>query len=514
MKSWRSKLSIEHLWALTALVGVFVFVNTHPIRPHDFWWHIAVGRDILATGQIPQVDTFSYTMPGAPYPSYQAFWLMEVTMFVVYRLGGPALTVFLHSLVVTAAYALLLWLGWRISGNWRIAAGATLFSAALGLNDWNVRPQAVTFAIAALFLLAIHEYRRTRRRVWLIVFPPGMVLWVNSHGTFPLGLLLLACWIADEGWEVLQSGEFTWRNARRALQTPLLIFALSLAACALSPRGLGTFIYVSGISSNPIIQNLVPEWAAPTFDTLAGQLFFGGLLLSAAVLALSPKHPTPFQLLTFLAFGALGLRTSRGIIWFGLTMTPALAEHFGEIGESVKKRISERVHQRENEKAEKRSLQKTSNIQNVLNVALTGLLLLAAVLSLPWFKVLWPLPPEKAGVISGETPLAAIEFLLRERPPGQVFHAMPFGSYLIWAAPDYPTFVDGRIELFPAELWLDYLRISAAAPGWEERLEAYGVQTLLLSPQEQAGLVKAARESGQWEAAYENGAAVILTRTD
>ena len=117
MKTWYTKLSIEHLWALTVLVGIFVFVNTHPIRPHDFWWHLAAGREILETGSIPQVDTFSYTMTGTPYPSYQAFWLMEVAMVGVYRLGGATLTVLLHGLTITAAYALLLWLGWRITGS-------------------------------------------------------------------------------------------------------------------------------------------------------------------------------------------------------------------------------------------------------------------------------------------------------------------------------------------------------------------------------------------------------------
>lgn len=514
-----NSITIEHLWALTVLVGIFVFVNTHPIRPHDFWWHMAVGREILETGQIPQGDTFSQTMRGAPYPSYQAFWLMEAAMYGVYRLGGAALTVLLHGVVITAAYALLLWLGRRVSGSWRAAAAGTLFAAALGLNDWNVRPQAITFAIAALFLLAIHEYRQTQRRAWLVVFPLGMVLWVNSHGTFPLGLALMAFWVADEGWKALQSGDITWTSLRQAFQTPLLTLALSLVACALSPRGLGTFAYVSGMTSDPIIQNLVPEWAPPTFDTLGGQLFFGGLLLSAAILALSPKRPTPSQLLTFLAFGGLGMRTSRGSIWFGLVMAPVLAEHVARLGEEMRKRKGEKAEKRKSEKAGRREGEKAdlqnqkSKIENVLNLALVGLLLWGAVLSLPWFKALWPLAPEKRGLISAETPIAATEFLLQERLPGPLFHAMSFGSYLIWAAqPEYPVFVDGRIELYPADLWLDYLHISAAAPGWEATLEKYGIQTLMLSPQEQAGLVAAVQDASAWREMYRDNSAMIFTR--
>ena len=108
-----------------------------------------------------------------------------------YSLGGAALVVFVHSLVITAAYWLVACLSKMMTQSWRLAAFGTLFAAALGLNDWNVRPQAVTFLLGALFLWVIGRYRRQPDRKWLAVFPLGMLVWVNSHGTFPLGLGLI-----------------------------------------------------------------------------------------------------------------------------------------------------------------------------------------------------------------------------------------------------------------------------------------------------------------------------------
>ena len=179
------RINIEHIWALAAIIGVFAFVSTHPIRPHDFWWHMALGREILDSGHIPAVDTYSYTATGQPYPSYQAFWLMDVILYQVYMAGGAELIVFFHSVTITTAYATVMWLCHRLTGNWRPAALGALFAAALGLNDFNVRPQAIAFPIATIFLLAMHQYGQTRRRGWLAVFPVGMLLWVNCHGTFP-----------------------------------------------------------------------------------------------------------------------------------------------------------------------------------------------------------------------------------------------------------------------------------------------------------------------------------------
>ena len=192
------KLTIQHLWAATVIVGVFIFVNTHPIRPQDFWWHIAIGREILLSGQIPLVDSYSYTMAGQPYPAYQIYWLMELIMYIVFRIGGGALIVFFQSLLITEAYGIILWNCSLASRSWRIAAFGLLFAAALGLNDWNVRPQAITFLLGALILLAINRLRSTQKKLWLGVFPFVMAIWVNSHGTFPIGLALIGAWSLDE----------------------------------------------------------------------------------------------------------------------------------------------------------------------------------------------------------------------------------------------------------------------------------------------------------------------------
>ncbi len=509
----RGLIPVAYLWPLTVLLGVFAFLNTHPIRPHDFWWHMAVGREILASRRIPAVDTFSFTVAGAPYPSYAAFWLPEVLLYLFYSLGGPALVVFAHSLTVTAAYGLTVALAWRVSGSPRVAAGATFLAAALGINDWNVRPQAATFFLAPLFLWAIYEIQRSERAGgggaereggptrtgqslrfwgWLAVFPIGMALWVNGHGSFPLGLLIVGLWLVDEVWQIWRDGASVRLPHGAAAAAGAL--ALAAAACLLNPRGLGAFSYLAEMSVHPVIQGMVPEWAPPTFSTITGTLFLIGLLLTAALLAVSPRRPAPLELLLFLAFAALGLRTVRGAIWFGLVMAPVWARHLSALFGTV--------------------LRSGPPYKRTFSATLLAVLLVVgALVTLPWFKEHLPLPPAKAGLISAETPVAATEFLLRERPPGPLFHAMPFGSYLIWAAqPAYPVFVDSRIELYAVDVWLDYLHISAAGCEWEERLARYGVCTLMLSPQEQPTLVAAARASPHWEQIYEDSAAVIFVR--
>jgi len=503
LKPFNFQLDLKHLWCLAVLTGIFAFLNTHPIRPQDFWWHMVVGQEIITTHQIPATDTFSFTMPGAPYPSYKAFWLMDTALYSIYTLGGPTLIVFVHSLTITAAYTILLWLCYRISKNWRIAAACTLFAAALGFNDWNVRPQAVAFPIAALFLLIIHIYHKQGKNKWISIFPLGILIWVNSHGTYPLGLLLLGLWITDEIWQTLKDNitkNIPWNWAR--LKAPTAALLITSLTCLLNPKGIKIMTYLNTMSGNAIIQNMVPEWAPPSFNTMGGALFLIGFLLSTTILAISPKRPNISELLTFLAFGGLSLRTSRGIIWFGITMAPVLARHT----QATTTQIAQWLPQKQTTRSQKK-------IQRIMNSSLALCLLLGALLSLPWFKACLPLPPEKAPIISSETPIEATAFLQQNPQPGQLFHAMSFGSYLIWATqPNYPVFVDSRIELYPLEIWREYIKISNADCGWEQLLDKYHVQTLFLSIQDQPNLINATKFHPSWERIYEDDHAIILKK--
>ncbi len=502
--------SIEHLWALITLAGIFIFLSTHPLRPHDFWWHAKAGQVIATTGRIPSVDTFSYTVPGKAYPSYQIYWFMELLLFGVYSLGGSALVVFVHSLIITAAYGLLLWLCLRLSGSWRVAALCTLFAAALGLNDWNVRPQAIAPLLAVVLLWVIYFVQsaqetqgasRTSLR-WLALVFASMLVWVNSHGSFFVGLILLGIWLCDEVWQVLKArlaGE-GWGRVRR-LREPCLALLVAALACLINPRGIGIVTYLGSMGGNTVVQNLVPEWAPSSFDTLHGSFFLTGLLLSATVLALSSRQPSFFQMVTFLVFAALGLKTLRGVIWFGIVLAPVLADHLPNLGEQARRMVKQPFGPQ------------TEGQSVLLNYVLAGLVLFGAFFSLPWFKGGMSFLGEKAGLLSSETPVEATRYLLREQLPNPLFHDMSFGSYLIWAAqPEYPVFVDPRIDLYPADVWRDYIGLSAARDDWEATLDEYGINTLMLSLDTQWLLVEAARESPHWRLIFADAHTVIFVR--
>jgi len=129
----------------------------------------------------------------------------------------------------------------------------------------------------------------------------------------------------------------------------------------------------------------------------------------------------------------------------------------------------------------------------------------------PYKKLFADLPgaPE---LFSADTPVAATEYL-RTHPGGRLFNEMGYGSYLDWAL--YPTmqvFVDPRIELYPLDLWQDYLAIGDARDYNALLVGKYNVTRVLLDSKLQPRLAAALAADGGWEREYADQRAEIYRR--
>jgi hypothetical protein len=139
-----------------------------------------------------------------------------------------------------------------------------------------------------------------------------------------------------------------------------------------------------------------------------------------------------------------------------------------------------------------------------------------AVLSLPWNKTaLAILPPDKRGLFTEDTPVAVGEYLNTHEPPssGKMLNHQAWGGYLEWATwPRHQVFLDGRIELHPAQVWFDYLDVVFPSAHWRSLLEKYDISYLVLSRGEEADLVRLIQADSAWQQDYEDSLAVVFSR--
>lgn len=492
-------LSLDQVWLFAALAFIALRALLTPIPPHDFWWHMATGRLIVARGEIPTVDSFSYTHAGEPF--YNQSWLAQVFLYALHQLGGVPLIIVVQALVLALAYSLLLRLCLRRSRSARLSAGFLLLATMpASFDNWIVRPQtyALPLFIASLYVLSawrIPELRGGRTdpaRFYrpLLLLPLFGVLWVNLHGSFVLGGALIALvfvgeaarrrmeeWAEARAWASRPVGraedvlERPPRPARPPLRHLALAGALTGASWLLNPGGVQVLGYVRNLLSSSQVTGLVTEWAPPTTRDPNGAIFFLFLLAGIVILAYARRAPDLVDMLTAGAFLWLALGAVRNNIWFTAAATPLL--------------VVQLANWRAGETTTRRSYQGLP----ALNAALAGVIALLLALALPWVKPALGLPPQLGALIDPQTPVAVVE-RLRSDPqrPARLFHAMSYGSYLIWAAPEQPVWADPRIELYPFEQWRDYQLLNSGLEV-ERLLAAYAIDGLLLSNTEQAPLV-------------------------
>jgi hypothetical protein len=316
---------------------------------------------------------------------------------------------------------------------------------------------------------------------------PLFLVWANCHGGFVFGLALVGSAVAAR--------LIDWLRGETSFPTRLVVVAaLSAASTLLTPLGTGMVGYVLGFVRHPITSSLNQEFRPPTVRTLSGQMFFGFVIVLVIVLVTSRYRLKVREAVRLLVFGGLGLMAVRNVAWFGFVAAPTLA---ASLSHSMK--------------GKGRILEGDARRRRA-NLAVAGLIGLLAVLSLPWFRSYLPVPGATEGYLSSDTPTAAVEFLRGLPQPMRVFHSESYGSYMTWASPEIPVFIDTRVELYPPQQWFDYLALNGARHDWEMLLDKYGVDTMLLQREKQDDLIRAAGESGAWERVYGDRGAVVYVR--
>lgn len=488
-------LTIAQLVTAITFLAIFAMA-AKPSIDSDTWWHLRAGQWIIEQQAVPQVDPFSYTRLGQPwhYPG----WLVEVPMTWLYQTFGPLGLNLWTASMVTLAFWLV---GKTLGGGPFLRAFTLVLAAAASGVYWAARPYLVTFVLAAAFLWILDGARwhpdnpARQRRVWGL--PPLMVVWANSHGGFALGFLLLGVYGFGELMRL--AGVHLAHNhpLRRADFAPLVRLvgvglALLLAVC-LNPSGPQMLGYAFKTVSIGALQDYILEWQSPNFHLLAAHptIWLIGLLLAA--LGLSRRRLALTDFLLAFGFLYLALLAWRNVALFALAAPPVITRHLAPPLAALGRRWCYR------------GVGAPTPAQTRLN----GLLLVVLILVMGLKVTADALPAANEKALRAFTPVAAVDYIRQNRPPGRLFNAYNWGAYLLWALPEYPVFIDGRTDLYNDEIIDQWLQVTRAEPGWQTVLDRWQVRLVLLEPG--APVVGLLQAQG-WQTLYQDEQAVVLGR--
>jgi hypothetical protein len=493
---------LEQLWLILVLTLIGVVIALVPTLPHDFWWHLKAGQ-LVADQGIPRTNLFAWSVP-TDQPFIYATWLSEWLFYRLYQLGGLGAPVLARNLLGLAGFTLVALEARRRSGSWRLAALAALLAGAMALNNLTTRTQNWAWVPFSLYLLILGAYANGAGRArTLLALPLIMAFWVNVHGSFVLGLALVALFAAGETLRSLlrQPQAASWPR----LRVLYLAGAATLAAALLNPIGMGIFGYVVELTTNPASQGLIVEWQPPTPHGIAGVVFFASILALLAVFALARRRPSLTDLLLIVAFLWLAWGGQRHVAWYGMLAMPILVQCLAAPPKASPARVL--------------------RPRMVLPSTLLSLFLLALLVAVqPPFKAGLALPrpyaalfaavPGAPGLFSADTPVAATDYLRTHPSSGRLFNELGYGSYLDWALfPAAQVFIDPRIELYPPALWQDYVAISEARDYNALLIDKYQVERVLLDRVVQPRLAAALAADARWQREYADDRAEIYKRT-
>lgn len=479
MLSVIEKTKIQNV-ALVGVILILVLGNSLPVSDPDVWWHLQVGKDIISNMEVPDSDYFSFSNAGHRWVAHE--WLAEVIYYRIYEsFGYQGLLVFNTLLLLCAFFLLYRTVMFQTGGNTGISAILLILSSVLNSVFWMFRPHVPAYLLFVLYIHILYGNCRIRKKI--IALPLLMILWVNIHGSYIVGLGLLLVYLLS-GIFRIHLGKMSLRElGGKEVRLMAGVTALTALAVLINPNTYHIVLYPFETIGSGTITSNVEEWLSPDFHRLGMKLFLAYILFTFSVVAISYKKVFVDEMVNLVVFTALSLFGARNLALFVFVSIPILARHLSSL---IKR--------------------ETRNFQvPVLNIA--ALLVLAVLL-----VMLWPRPGSiEEHLAQGEFPVKAVQYMKERRLDGNVFNEYDWGGYLIWSRyPDNKVFVDGRADIYADRVIPDYIKITAAGEDSYPVFTRYNADYVLMRKGQP--FIRLLAEHEDWEKLYADETAVLLGR--
>ncbi|HUS83762.1 MAG TPA: hypothetical protein VMX56_01350 [Anaerolineales bacterium] len=474
----------------------FLAISAMAVRAsvgYDTWWHLKAGEWMLANREILRIDLFSLTRQGSAwiYPG----WLAQIILYAAFQTFSFAGLNLFTALMVVAAFAFV-WC--TLEGRDLLKAFIILLAASASGVYWSARPQIISFALAGYFLFVLYSSRKGRERL-LWSLPLAMIFWVNVHGGFAIGFLILGVYLCGEivqlVHEVVRGDRdwgSVWEQHKREIFRLLSISLLCALAVMINPHGPQMILYPLKTVSIQVLQDYIQEWQSPNFHQAEVLPFLLMLLLVIGTISGSSRKVDPTELLLVLVFLALALLASRNIALFALVAAPFITRHLDAV-------LDDQQHE---VKAGPQLMESAAKWVN-----LTIFLLLFAASGIKISSALSSQSNQDG--IEAEFPVRAVEYLRDFQTNKNLFNSYNWGGYVIWELhPDFLSFVDGRTDLFDDEILEDYIVSWQGLAGWEQVFEKWDIKMALIEPW---APLRVRLESQGWVIDYEDELAVVIS---
>ncbi|HKU24277.1 MAG TPA: hypothetical protein VJQ54_02335 [Candidatus Sulfotelmatobacter sp.] len=503
---WLLPSTADLIFIVLILSLCFTSFATKLLNDAGVGWHIRTGQLILSTHHIPRVDPFSSIMAGKPWVAWE--WLYDVPIAALHSKLGLNGVVWLNALFVATAFSWTFRLAVKRGTNLFAAIVLVLLAISASMIHLLARPHVVTWFFVVMWFSILDSSERESfagklnsktRYLWLL--PISMVVWVNVHGGFPLGLVLCAVfWIgAFRAWRTAQGIGFEDSLRKIALgrrvRSLSWITALCAAATLVNPYGWHLHEHIVSYLSNSFFMEHIEEFQSPNFHFPAQKCFLALVLLTLAVVAIRRRSLNVSEGLLVLLAISSGLYASRNLPVASILLVLIVGPLLPALG--AISNLTERMSRVDaNLKGHVWSI---LAVIFVLLVDLNGGRIAGKLLADAHFD-------------PNRMPVAAVDYLESRGIHQPVLSPDYWGGYLIYRLyPKAKVVIDDRHDLYGEDVMASYLKIVRPQPGWDDFLRDHNVSCVMMPTSAQiTAMLKA---SPEWKSIYSDNVAVIFEKS-
>jgi len=476
---WVAAIFSFPVMCMSLLIAVIFHYSIRGIDEPDIWWHLRDARSLLQAHVFLRSDTYTYTAAGSPWINFE--WLSEVPYYLAYHAAGLKGILMVYFLVLALIYIAVYYrCCCREGADCKDAAIITL--GAICLGGVSMAPRMLLFGWLCLMglLLILDRFKQTGRGLWLM--PPLFALWINLHGSWVFGFVVLGATIVAGLFEGEWGLVVAQRWSASQLKKLVLASAASVAALFINPIGYKLVLYPFDLLfRQQNVMQYIEEWEPVNFSTGNGKL---AMILIFAVLAVTLFSRRRWNLDDAMLSGfALwtALSHARFMFFAGLILAPVLAP----------------------------SLKLFPPYEPELDKPWLNAAIIASIIgAMVYF---FPTEAQLQQKVDEVYPRAALEFMQAHRLQGRIFDRYGWGGYMEWNAPELKPGIDGRADIFVYKgIFIDFLNAMGVEKPFEI-LDKYQIDYVLVQPRQP--LTYVLEHSPAWRVIYSDSIAELLERT-
>jgi tetratricopeptide (TPR) repeat protein len=493
---------------LIAAVLLFLFLFLFALRniyDYDYWWHAATGRYIIQNRALMRTDVFSFTAFGAQV--LDPYWLAQIILYLL----GSAVAV-AKSAIICCAFAIAL-LAVPRQARSSVPTLALLFVAIFASSErFLERPEIFSLLFTAIFFTLLSRHQERGGKL-LFLLPVVMILWVNTHPGWVVGIFLILCFIG--GWVLERYFVLSPRQMESRRMLPLvLVLLLCIGASFVNPFGLSLVLHPFSLGlSHEFAASSALEWQSPLPDIIAAPFSLKLLhykILVAATLVSFVLNYRRFRfssafcaVVTFI----LSLTSYRHIALFSLLAFPISAGNFSELWQKIL----------------------AARPRLVRTIAVCGTFLIITGCAYYVEQVVTNRYYAKRHLYqisfgTGVSDVSYLEGALKTLTPADrplnLFHNYETGGFISHFATDgdslssprFLVYLDGRFLHYPPEIFDWYMRLSREPSLWDSFAERFRIDRVVLLhsfPRLQA-LIAYLVKSPRWRLTYVDSVSCVF----